>query len=119
MMAQVRLATELDQIERCAPVMRELRTSLTESKIVERIQEQQYEGYRLAFVETEDAVVAVAGYRVIEHLAYGRFLYVDDLVTRAKFKRNGFAGSVVRLGAGRGAQRTLCCSCARFGRTTI
>ena len=33
MMAQVRLATELDQIERCAPVMRELRTSLTESKM--------------------------------------------------------------------------------------
>ena len=65
---------------------------MTESKIVECIQEQQYEGYRLAFVETEDAVVAVAGYRVIEHLAYGRFLYVDDLVTRAKFKRNGFAG---------------------------
>ena len=73
MTAQVRLASELDQIERCAPVMRELRATLTEPEIVERIQEQRYEGYRLAFVEIEDAVVAVAGYRVLEHLVYGRF----------------------------------------------
>jgi GNAT superfamily N-acetyltransferase len=92
MTAQVRLATELDQIERCAPVMRELRASVTESEIIERIQEQRYEGYRLAFVEITDAVVAVAGYRVLEHLVYGRFLYVDDLATRAESKRNGFAG---------------------------
>jgi GNAT superfamily N-acetyltransferase len=92
MRAQVRLATELDQIERCAPVMRELRASLSEPEIVDRIQEQRYEGYRLAFVEAEDAVVAVAGSRVLEHLMYGRFLYVDDLVTRAEFKRSGFAG---------------------------
>ena len=40
MTAPVRLATELDQIERCAPVMRELRASLTEPEIVDRIQEQ-------------------------------------------------------------------------------
>ena len=43
MTAQVRLVTELDQIERCAPVMRELRATLTEPEIVERIQEQRYE----------------------------------------------------------------------------
>jgi GNAT superfamily N-acetyltransferase len=92
MTALVKLATELDQIERSASVMRELRASLTEPEIVDRIQEQRYEGHRLAFVETEDTVVAVAGYRVLEHLVYGRFLYVDDLVTRAKSKRNGFAG---------------------------
>lgn len=36
MTVQVKLATELDQIKRCAPVMRELRASLTESEIVER-----------------------------------------------------------------------------------
>jgi GNAT superfamily N-acetyltransferase len=92
MTAQVALATELDQIERCAPVMRELRATLTEPEIVERIQQQRYEGYRLAFVEIENAVVAVAGYRVLENLVYGRFLYIDDLVTRAESKRNGFSG---------------------------
>jgi hypothetical protein len=37
MTAQVKLATELDQIKRCAAVMRELRASLTESEIVESI----------------------------------------------------------------------------------
>jgi hypothetical protein len=43
-------------------------------------------------VEIEGAVAAVAGYRVLENLVYGRFLYVDDLVTRAESKRNGFSG---------------------------
>jgi GNAT superfamily N-acetyltransferase len=41
-------------------------------------------------VEQADGVVAVAGFRVGKNLAWGRFLYVDDLVTLPSHRSNGF-----------------------------
>jgi Acetyltransferase (GNAT) family. len=83
---------ELEQFLRCAPVLRELRTTLTEVEIVERVQQQMNHGYRLVCIATGESVQSVAGYRVTQNLHYGTFLYVDDLVTRAYCKGNGFAG---------------------------
>jgi GNAT superfamily N-acetyltransferase len=54
---------------------------------------QRPEGYRLvaAFQEGEQAAVAVAGFRVGHSLAWGRFLYVDDLSTLPVGRRRGHA----------------------------
>lgn len=47
-------------------------------------------GYRLAVVEEDDTgVVAVAGFRIGESLSWGRFLYVDDLVTSETHRSRG------------------------------
>src|ERR1700738_4952460 len=63
--------------------MREQQTQNQNVKrFVERVQRQQKEGYLLAFLEAESEVRAVAGYRLVEKLLTGRYLYVDDLVTR-------------------------------------
>jgi GNAT superfamily N-acetyltransferase len=87
--------TELAQIWRCAPVLRELRTALTEEEIVRRVQLQIDQGYCLVCVQIGESVQSVAGYRMMQNLHYGKFLYVDDLVTRADGKRNGFAGRLL------------------------
>jgi GNAT superfamily N-acetyltransferase len=87
--------TELAQIWRCAPVLRELRTALTEEEIVRRVQQQIDQGYCLVCVQIGESVQSVAGYRMMQNLHYGKFLYVDDLVTRADGKRNGFAGCLL------------------------
>jgi GNAT superfamily N-acetyltransferase len=52
---------------------------------------QRAEGYRLvgAFEDGEADAAAVAGFRVGHLLAWGRFLYVDDLSTRASARRRG------------------------------
>ena len=94
-MTEIRLATDLEQIKRCAPVLRELRTLLTEEEIIERIQQQTPDGYRLAYVEAAGLVTSVAGYRITRNLTYAKFLYIDDLVTRADQKRNGHAGQLI------------------------
>ena len=71
--------------------MRELRTHLRdEEEFVARVQRQCEQGYRLAFLETGGEVRAVAGFRVSENLAWGRFLYVDDLVTADAARSAGF-----------------------------
>jgi GNAT superfamily N-acetyltransferase len=95
MTGEITPVTRLEQIERCAPVLRELRTALTAEEIVERVQEQMLQQYRLVCIENAGCVQAVAGYRILRNLHYGKFLYVDDLVTRADQRLNGFAGRLL------------------------
>jgi GNAT superfamily N-acetyltransferase len=56
---------------------------------------QHKEGYRLAFLESEGEVCAVAGYRFLESLFSGKFLYVDDLVARESGRSRGFGGELL------------------------
>lgn len=81
MRGRIKLAESADEIARCFAVMSHLRPYLVENEFVGRVQAQQAQGFRLAYLEDEGAVVAVAGFRVMEMLASGRTLYVDDLVT--------------------------------------
>ena len=71
------------EISETFPVMRQLRSHLEEEQYLEVVCRLRRSGYRLAFVADEDGgkVRGVAGFRVVEFLAWGRFLYVDDLVT--------------------------------------
>jgi GNAT superfamily N-acetyltransferase len=87
--------TDLAQIQRCAPVLRELRIALTEEEIVQRVQQQMDQGYCLVCIQIGESVQSVAGYRIMQNLHNGKFIYVDDLVTRADRKRNGFAGRLL------------------------
>ena len=76
--------------------MRELRTQFTDrKKFVEQVQRQQCDGYFLAFVEDKGEVRAVAGYRFVDWLFSGRFLYVDDLVTRANDRSLGYGARLM------------------------
>ena len=83
------------EIGRCYEVMRELRPHFrNQKKFVERVRRQQGDGYLIAFVEADGEVRAVAGYRFLESLYSGRFLYVDDLVTRESDRSAGYGGKL-------------------------
>ena len=84
MNARVLRAETPGQVARCFAVMRVLRTELAAVEpFVEQVIRQQAQGYQLALLEVDGEVRAVAGFRISENLAWGRFLYVDDLVTRS------------------------------------
>jgi GNAT superfamily N-acetyltransferase len=55
-------------------------------------------GYRLvgSFEPGEEDAAAVAGFRLQQNLAWGRHLYVDDLVTRADHRGRGHGGALMR-----------------------
>jgi GNAT superfamily N-acetyltransferase len=89
-MPSISLAETKQEVRRCFPVMAELRTHLAETEFIERVLRQQREhGYRLVFLEEGGAVQAVAGFRIAEYLAWGKILYVDDLVTTATARSTG------------------------------
>lgn len=55
-----------------------------------RVKLQQPEGYQITFVEAEGTVKSVAGWRIQNMLAHGKFLYVDDLVTDEHSRSQGY-----------------------------
>jgi GNAT superfamily N-acetyltransferase len=78
-----------------ARTLLELRPGLgSPEALVRQIDERQRPaGYRLAgvFADGDDEAAAVAGFRINEYLAWGRHLYVDDLVTAAAQRGRGHA----------------------------
>jgi GNAT superfamily N-acetyltransferase len=94
-MAAIQLAESKEQIRRCFPVMHQLRPALTADTFVDRVEQQQREGYRLAFLENEGSVVSVAGFRVMSVLWSGRTLYVDDLITDEAMRSHGFGAQMI------------------------
>jgi GNAT superfamily N-acetyltransferase len=93
---RIRVARTASDIRRCHPVMRELRPQFVAAgEFVKQVTRQQKQGYRLAFLEATGEVRAVAGYRFLESLVSGKFLYVDDLVTRDADRSRGFGGCLL------------------------
>jgi GNAT superfamily N-acetyltransferase len=87
----ISIAATPEAIRRCHPVMRELRTHIHNAeRFLERVQRQQKGGYLLAFLESEGEVRSAVGYRFLEKLLSGRYLYVDDLVTRESDRSQGY-----------------------------
>jgi len=85
-----------NEILRCFPVMAELRPHLKESEFVARIQRQQRADYHLACLSEKGKVLALAGYRYSESLSWGKFMYVDDLVTAEKSRSSGHGQKLIR-----------------------
>ena len=94
-MVEVHLAETAETIGRCYRVMSCLRPHVAEAEFVPRLQRQQAQGYHLAYAQDEGAVVAVAGYRVMEVLATGRTMYVDDLVTDETKRSRGYGKAML------------------------
>ena len=90
-----RLAESEEDIARCFAVMAHLRPHVVEADFVPRVRAQQAQGFRLAYVEDAGVVVAVAGFRVMEMLASGRTMYVDDLVTDETRRSRGYGKTML------------------------
>ena len=92
----IALATTREEILRCFPIMAELRPHLIESEFVSRVKRQQRAGYHLACLSDKGKVMALAGYRYSESLSWGKFMYVDDLVTTEKSRSRGYGQRLIK-----------------------
>lgn len=92
----IRKASAETEITACFAVFHELRPHLTEAVFVAQVQRQRRDhGYAIAYLQDGGQVVAVAGYRIAEYLAWGRTFYVDDLVTASSARRKGYGGRLL------------------------
>ncbi|OOG28714.1 GNAT family N-acetyltransferase [Thioalkalivibrio denitrificans] len=89
MSAEIRIAETDDEIAACFPVIHALRPHLSEPEFVPLIRRMEAGAYRLAYLAEHGRPVAVAGFRIGENLPWGRFMYVDDLVTDPAHRSRG------------------------------
>jgi GNAT superfamily N-acetyltransferase len=85
-----RFAETDGEILACYPVMAELRPHIVKQEFVTQVRRQQKNGYCLACLAEGEEIQAVVGFRISESLAWGRYLYVDDLVSRAPIRSQGY-----------------------------
>lgn len=92
-------------------VMRALRPHLTDAQAyAAQVRRQAQQTYRVLAAWQDDQVVGLAGYRLQENLIYGRFLYLDDLVTADHVRSQGVGATLIDAVREQARQQ----GCARF-----
>ena len=77
-------------------VMRQLRPNVPSDEYVARVARmKQTDGYQLAALYDDEAVRAVAGYRIMEMLYCGKIMYVDDLNTDERYRSKGYGKALM------------------------
>lgn len=94
---QTRLLDSLDDesLLSCYELFRHLRPHLEPQEFARQVELQYGEGYRIVCLEEDGIVIAAAGYRAAHFLAWGKVLYVDDLVTLPAMTNRGAGGKLM------------------------
>ena len=80
-----------DEIAQSFDVFLELRPHLTSKKnFVAQVMEQRKESYEIIAIEEDQELVACIGFRFLTTLAWGKILYIDDLITKEKTRGKGY-----------------------------
>jgi GNAT superfamily N-acetyltransferase len=92
-MAIIKICKNESEIVNTYNTVHQLRPHLkNENEYVQTIQRLMCQhGYQLVAVIDDGQVKAVAGYRITESLAWGKYFYVDDLITDENSRKNGYA----------------------------
>lgn len=84
-------------LEKCFPVMKELRPHLTEQEYLEIYRHAHaMDGYEILALEHDNQIVALMGYRLIFDFVRGKHLYIDDLVSTEKQRSKGFGALLLK-----------------------
>lgn len=89
MTMKVRLLESEAELTLVSEVMLQLRDRFDRQSIIEQIRRQSAHGYQLAYVESGGKALCVAGFVISTKLAWGKHLYVDDLVTAEEYRSTG------------------------------
>lgn len=86
----------VEEIKACFAVMKELRPHLKdEASFIEQVQRQHKNGYHLVALYEGNKVSALVGYRFLETLAWGKFIYIDDLITHTISRKKGYGAMLL------------------------
>ncbi|HEU4591769.1 MAG TPA: GNAT family N-acetyltransferase [Steroidobacteraceae bacterium] len=103
-MPRIAIARTDAELDACYPVMAQLRHRISREAFVPRVRElAAATGLEIAFLE-DDGIKAVAGYRLSDWLAGGRYLEIEDLVTAEGARSRGYGGSLFDWLAALGAR---------------
>jgi GNAT superfamily N-acetyltransferase len=92
---KVCIAETDEEIAACYRIMSELRPHLSQDSFVPLVRRLgKTTGLRLAYLSEGAEIRAVAGYRISEWLAGGKYLEIEDLVSKASDRSKGYGGAL-------------------------
>merc|ERR1711916_121079 len=56
---------------------------------------QKQQAYQIVALRVNDCIPSAAGFRLAEFLAWGKILYVDDLITLPEYRGRGYAAKLM------------------------
>jgi GNAT superfamily N-acetyltransferase len=94
MKSRVFIAQSEQEISDCYPVMAELRPHIRPDEFLALVKRlTKLAGFQLAYL-TDDEIKAVAGFRISEWLAGGKYLEIEDLVAKSGERSKGYGGEL-------------------------
>tara|TARA_R110000782_G_scaffold119230_2_gene209916 strand:- start:91 stop:546 length:456 start_codon:yes stop_codon:yes gene_type:complete len=85
-----------EQLARCFPLMHQLRLHLTLKEFLLQTRQQQANGYQLLQAVYGQNICGLAGFSLGQKLAWGKHLYVDDLITNENQRSMGVGGAMLK-----------------------
>jgi GNAT superfamily N-acetyltransferase len=91
---RINIAENDQEILNCYPVMSELRPHIQRDQFLSMVRRlSEIAGYHLAYLQ-DGEIKAVAGFRISEWLAGGRYLEIEDLVAKSVERSKGYGGEL-------------------------
>lgn len=89
--------TNKTELERCYPIIKELRPQLRYENYLS-IYEASHKAnaYEIVAIEENNQILAVMGYRFLIDFVRGKHLYIDDLVTTEKNRSQGLGAELLK-----------------------
>ncbi|MFZ4451708.1 GNAT family N-acetyltransferase [Salibacterium aidingense] len=82
--------TKTTEWKKAFPVIKQLRTHLTEDTYLELLEEMRSSGYRLFGMFVDDTIAAAAGVRINVNFYNFRHVFIYDLVTDSSYRSHGY-----------------------------
>jgi GNAT superfamily N-acetyltransferase len=91
----VTLAESDAEIEKICDVLLQLRPAFSREALIKQVKEQRERGFQLAYIESAGEVLCVSGFVLGMKLAWGKHMYVDDLVTAERHRSTGAGATMI------------------------
>jgi GNAT superfamily N-acetyltransferase len=91
---KINLARTDEEIQNCYSVMAQLRPHLSEKEFLSQVKRQMNESnFKLVYLN-DGGIKAVAGFRISEWLAGGKYLEIEDLAAKDGERSKGYGGAL-------------------------
>jgi GNAT superfamily N-acetyltransferase len=93
---EIRKAVEKEEFVKCWKVVQILRPELDMEQYLMLMLHMLDERYKMIYIQENEEVVAICGYRHTTMLHRGRNIYIDDLCTRPDARGKGYASTLLQ-----------------------
>lgn len=90
----VQFAESQSDVFKCFEAMNALRPHLTPNTFVDLVEKMRVEKYQLIYIEENNKVMAVCGFRYVTNLFESQHIYIDDLSTLPEARGKGYGGAL-------------------------